>query len=405
MKRISDSMWIIIGMIAGIVCGLVFGPSMGKLKFIGDIFLRMIQMGVVVLVLGAIIEAVGSLKAHDLGTIGIRTLIIFTITTVMAALFGLLLVNLLQPGAGLPPIEGLKYTGATPELNWASVFTNFFPTNIINAMSNGQMVQIIAFGLFFGVALSFINQESSGANILRFVCDFNVVIAKTLTIVMKLAPIGVFALLGWVTGVIGLAVILPLAKFLLSLLLAAILTYLAMVLPVCAYAKISPITFTRKLGRMGMIAFSTTSAAVALPAEMEDSEKLFGVSPRVNRLVAPLGFSLSSAGIALYLAVASMTMYQFFNLDMSFATQFNIVLISSLATLGAGIGIPGGSLVALAVVFPPLGLPLEGIALLAGVDRFADMIRTPMNVFCDMVAAVAVAASIGELDRDIFNAN
>ena len=405
MKWLSDSTLIIISMILGIVCGLVFGPVMGKFKFLGDIFLRLIQMGVVILVIGAVIEAVGSLKMHDLGTIGIRTLVIFAITTVLAALCGLMMVNIIQPGAGLPSIAGLQYKGLSPELNWANLITNFFPRNALAAMAEGSMIQVVAFSLIFGVALGLINQEPAGSRILQLVCDINAVIAKMLSVVIKVAPIGVFALLGWVTGVIGLAVILPLAKFLLALFLGAILTYLGMVLPLCLLCRLNPITFTRKLGRMGMIAFATTSAAVALPAEMEDNEKLFGISERVNRLVAPLGMTLSSAGIALYLAVSCMTMYQFFNLDMSFASQFNIVVLSTLATLGAAIGIPGGSLVALAVVFPPLGLPLEGIALLAGVDRFADMIRTPMNVFCDVVAAVAVAASIGELDRDIFNAS
>ena len=152
---------------------------------------------------------------------------------------------------------------------------------------------------------------------------------------------------------------------------------------------------------MGMIAFSTTSSAVALAVEMEDCEKRYGVDPRVTRLVLPLGMTLSSAGLALYLAVACVTMFQFFNLDASLATQFRVVVMSTLATLGTA-SVPGGALVSLAIVFPTVGIPLEGIAILAGVDRFSDMIRTPMNVFCDVVAAVAVASSSHLLDKETF---
>ena len=138
-----------------------------------------------------------------------------------------------------------------------------------------------------------------------------------------------------------------------------------------------------------------------LAVEMEDCEKRYGVDPRVTRLVLPLGMTLSSAGLALYLAVACVTMFQFFNLDASLATQFRVVVMSTLATLGTA-SVPGGALVSLAIVFPTVGIPLEGIAILAGVDRFSDMIRTPMNVFCDVVAAVAVASSSHLLDKETF---
>ncbi len=402
MKKLSDSNLILIGMVGGFLSGLFFGPAMGNIKFLGDIFLRLIQMSVIVLICGSVSEAVGSLKKEQLGSMGIKTLFVFMLTTMMASIFALIMVNVLQPGTGLPPIDGMQYDGTPPDMSWGRVLTEFFPQNIVASMSSGQTVQVIAFAVMFGIVLSMKNEESSGSKILEMIRYFNEIIMGMMHIILKLAPIGIFALLGWVTGVIGFEVIIPLAKFLLALLVAAILTFLGMLLPVCIYARLSPVKFVRKLSRMGAIAFTTTSGAVALPIEMEDCEKKFGVDPSVTRLVLPLGMTLSSAGLALYLAVACVTMFQFFNLDMNFSTQLKIVVISALTTLGTS-SVPSGALVSMAVVFPYLGLPLEGIALLAGVDRFSDMIRTPMNVFCDVIAAVAVAANIGKLDHDIFN--
>lgn len=401
MKKFSDTTWVMIGMLGGLAGGLLLGPTMGEIKFIGDIFLRLIQMSISVLLAGAVIEAVGALKSQDLGVLGGKTLLVFFITTIIASISGLVMVNILQPGIGIPAIAGMEYKGGSEVMSWGAAITEFFPKNIVESMAKGSTVQIIAFSMVCGVALSLANTTEEGGRALEMVRSVNTIILGMMHLILKVAPIGVFALLGWVTGVVGIAVVLPLLKFLLALFIAAIVTYLCMLFCVCTYARISPFTFTRKLYRMGMIAFSTTSSAVALAVEMEDCEKRYGVDPRVTRLVLPLGMTLSSAGLALYLAVACVTMFQFFNLDASLATQLRVVVMSTLATLGTA-SVPGGALVSLAIVFPTVGIPLEGIAILAGVDRFSDMIRTPMNVFCDVVAAVAVASSSHLLDKETF---
>ena len=358
-------------------------------------------MSISVLLAGAVIEAVGALKSQDLGVLGGKTLLVFFITTIIASISGLVMVNILQPGIGIPAIAGMEYKGGSEVMSWGAAITEFFPKNIVESMAKGSTVQIIAFSMVCGVALSLANTTEEGGRVLEMVRSVNTIILGMMHLILKVAPIGVFALLGWVTGVVGIAVVIPLLKFLLALFIAAIVTYLCMLFCVCTYARISPFTFTRKLYRMGMIAFSTTSSAVALAVEMEDCEKRYGVDPRVTRLVLPLGMTLSSAGLALYLAVACVTMFQFFNLDASLATQFRVVVMSTLATLGTA-SVPGGALVSLAIVFPTVGIPLEGIAILAGIDRFSDMIRTPMNVFCDVVAAVAVASSSHLLDKETF---
>lgn len=401
MNRLSSTTWIVIGMLSGVLAGVIFGPAMGELKFVGDIFLRLIQMSVVVMVMGAVIESVGSLKPQEMGRIGLKTLFFFLCTTVLAASFGLLLADILKPGTGLPPMAALDYKGMPPDQGWSSMLVNFFPRNIVDSMAKGEMIQVIVFAVLFGMALSLLGKHESSVRIFKFVRHINVLILEVVKIVMKLAPIGIFSLLGWVTGVIGLAVIIPLAKFLLGMLVAAVLTFLVVLLAVSTYTRLNPVRLSKKMYRMALVALTTTSSAITLPVKMADSENKIGISKRISRLVNPLGMALNSDGLALYLALACMTVAQFFNIEMTFAAQVKVVVMATLATLGTVV-VPGGGLVALAIVFPVLGLPLEGVALLAGIDWFSGMIRTAMNVVDDVLVAVVIAEGAGELDRGIF---
>lgn len=402
MNRLSSTTWIVIGMLGGVLAGVLFGPIMGEFKIVGDIFLRLIQMSVVVMVMGAVIEAVGSLNPQEMGRIGLKTLFFFFCTTTLAASFGLLMADILQPGTGLPAMTGLDYKGMPPDQGWSAMLLNFFPRNIVESMAKGEMIQVIVFAVLFGMALSLLGKHESSIQIFQFVRHINVLILEVVKIVMKLAPIGIFALLGWVTGVIGLAVIIPLAKFLLGMLVAAVATFIVVLLLVSSYTRLNPFRLARKMNRMALVALTTTSSAITLPVKMSDSENRIGISKRISRLVNPLGMALNSDGLALYLALACMTVAQFFNIDMPFAMQVKVVVMAVLATLGTVV-VPGGGLVALAIVFPVLGLPLEGVALLAGIDWFSGMIRTAMNVVDDVLVAVVIAEGAGELDRNIFD--
>ncbi len=403
MKRLGLTGWIVIGTVAGMLVGHFVGPNIAGIKFIGDIFLRLIQMSVVLLVMGAVIEAVGALDPKELGRLGVKTIVLFMLTTALAATTGLILADIFRPGAGLTsPVAELAGTYKSPDTTWTEIVTNFFPRNVIESMARGEMIQVIVFAVLFGVALSLLAKSDSGSNIIRIVKQFNVIILQVVKIVMKAAPVGIFALLAWVTGYIGLAVVRSLAVFLLCMLVSAIITFVIVLLVTSAYARLNPIKLALKMNRMAVIAITTTSSAITLPTKMSDSETRIGISPRVSRLVNPLGMALNSDGLALYLAIACMTVAQFFNVEMSVGTQIQVVVVSVLATLGTVV-VPGGGLVALAIVFPTLGLPLEGIALLAGVDWFSGMIRTAMNVVDDVMVAVIVAASENELDRNIFD--
>lgn len=403
-KKFKLSTWMIIASVLGIVCGLIFGKSMGNIKFLGDIFLRLMQMSVVFLVMGAITEAIGSLDIHDIGKLGGKTLGLFVLSTLFASFVGVILSVLIRPGVGVTGVETAAYTGTLPEGNPLNLLVNFFPKNVVESMATGGILQVIVFSIFLGLALSILKENKSGAAIFSFIKDFNVVIMQIIKIVMYYAPIGIFALVGALTGTSGLNMLMALGKFLIALTIGCLAVLALLILMVSAYGKLNPFRLLRKLNNTIIVAITTTSSAVSLPVQMEDSEKRIGVSRRVSRLVNPLGMNLNSHGLAITVAIACVTVAQFFNIELAFTNYILIGIMSTLATF-ANLAVPGGALVTMAIGFQMTGLPLEGVAIMAGVDWFAGIIRTLLNVVDDVLIAVAVAISEKELDMTIFNSD
>lgn len=398
----NSTFQIFLAMILGIIAGLIVPNVMVSIKFIGDIFLRLIQMTVVVLVMGSVIEAVGSLKRKEIGALGGKAFIGFACTTLIAGTVGIIGANIVQPGSGI------NYTGElTTEITGSDqtlteIVTNFFPSNIVASIADGNTIQVIVFALLAGLAVSILSETEGNSKILEGVKAINQVLLTVIKLVMKTAPLGIFSLLGWAIGNYGLAVILPLAKFLATFAVCAIVILVVFITLTAAYVKVSPLRLAKKLTNMGVVAFTTTSSAVTLPTKMADSENKIGISKRVSRLINPLGMSLNSDGLALYLALACLTVAQFFGVEMSVQQQFVVVIMSTLATLGTVV-VPGGGLVALAIVLPTIGLPIEGVALLSGIDWFSGMFRTTLNVIDDVLVALIVAKQEGEFDRAIFD--
>ncbi len=401
MKKLNMTNKIMIAMILGMAAGLIIGPAIGPIKVVGDIFLRLIQMSVVVLIMGAVIEAVGSLDPKELGKLGGKIFAWFMGLTALAAALGIGLGYIVKPGAGLNMDMGTTTITASQQ-TLSEMIVGFFPTNIIDAMAKANMIQAIIFSILFGLSLSVIGKQDKDNVVLNFIRHFNVAILNVVKMVMNLAPIGIFALLAWVTGSIGVKVIIPLAKFLGSMAIGTLIYMIFLILISAAYAKVSPMRLAKHLWKMTVVAFTTTSSAITLPTKMEDSEIKLGVSKRISRLVNPLGMALNSNGLSLYLSLACVTLAQFFGMEMSIAELVKIVVLSTLACLGTVV-VPGGGLVALATVLPAMGLPPESIALLAGIDWFSGMFRTVLNVDCDALVAMMIAVDEKELDYDIFN--
>lgn len=402
--KISLTNWMIIASFLGIGAGLVFGPSMANVKFLGDIFLRLMQMSVVFLVMGAISEAIGGLDIKDIGKLGGKTIGLFVVSTLFASFVGLLVALIINPGIGVTGVEAAEFTGTLPEGNPLNLIVNFFPRNIVEAMSTGSILQVIVFSIFFGLALSILNENEHGKAIYNWVKSFNVIILQVVKVIMHFAPIGIFALVANITGTAGLSILLALGKFLIALTIGCLAVLILLVLIVSSYGKLNPFRLLKKLNNTIIVAVTTTSSAVSLPVQIEDSELRIGVSRRVSRLVNPLGMNLNSHGLAITVAVACITVAQFFGIELAVADYLMIGVMSTLATF-ANLAVPGGALVTISIGFSLVGLPLEGVAIMAGADWFAGIIRTLLNVVDDVLIAVLVAISEKELDYDIFNSD
>lgn len=402
-KHVSLTTSIFIMMILGMAAGYVASDLMVQLKFVGDIFLRLIQMSIVLLVMGSVVEAIASLDLHSLGRLGTKAFAGFSVTTVAAATVGLVLANVLTPGSGISFGQELTTNVKGSDATLASIITNFFPKNIVQSIADGNTIQVIVFALFLGVSINIVMERTHSKELLHGVKACNECLLTIVRLVMKMAPIGIFSLLGWAIGKYGFAVILPLFKFLGGMALGSILILATGITTAAFVARVSPLALAGKLVNMGVVAFTTTSSAVTLPVKMADSENKIGISRRVSRLINPLGMTLNSDGLALYLALACITVTQFFGIELSVGQQVTVVVMATLATLGTVV-VPGGGLVALAIVLPAVGLPIEGVALLAGIDWFSGMFRTVLNVIDDVMVALIIAVSEGEFHREIFDA-
>ncbi len=401
MKKVlkNQTFQILIALILGITAGLLIGPAVAPVKVIGDVFLRLIQMSVVVLVGGSVIESLGSLEAKEIGKLGGKTFLLFLVNTVVAAAFGILAAMLVNPGVGINMALPQSFA-KVPSQTITEIILGFFPTNIMGSLSEGNMVQTIVFAIPFGIAISTIRAKNHEERVLPFIQDLNRVLVNVLKMVMKLAPIGIFSLMAWVTGTNGISVVKPLAKFLLTLGTTSLIYLMLIITLTAAYVKVSPIVLWKKMMTMTIMAFTTTSSAVTLPVKMDDSVNKLGVSPRISNLVNPLGMILNSNGLSMYLAIASLTLIQFYGIEATYGEIVKIVIISTLACLGTVV-VPGGGLVALTIIVPVIGLPVESIALLAGIDWFSGMFRTVLNVDGDALAALAIAGSEKEIDYSI----
>ncbi|MBL1228397.1 dicarboxylate/amino acid:cation symporter [Enterococcus sp. BWB1-3] len=401
-RKISLINQIMIATVLGVLCGFLFQGAVSDLKIVGELFLRLIQMSVVVLIMGAVIEAVGGLEAKELGKIGLKVFLWFMGSTILAAIIGILFGLLFKPGVGLTTAALQEEVVGMADASLQEIILGFIPLNIIEAMAEANMIQVIIFSLLFGLALSLIKEEKTNQLILEWIIAFNNVILKMVTLIMKAAPIGIFCLIASVVGEAGIQVLGTLVRFLVTLGIASLIFLVIWLLITAWYCKVGVFRLVKNMWRMSVISFTTTSSAVSLPVQIEDSREKLGISDRISKLVVPLGMSLNSNGLAMFLSLSVITFTQFYNVELSVGKLIQIVLLSTLACLGT-IVVPGGGLVALATVMPMLGLPTESIALLAGIDWFSGMFRTLLNVDADVTVAMIIACDENELDYAIFN--
>ena len=404
-KRFSISLTtqILIATAGGIVFGALVGEWASNLKFIGDIFIRLIQMSVVLLVMSAVASAVGGGDGQDVGKMGFHTFKWIIIFTVISAGLGVALSMLLQPGIGVEIASAADVANSSVETgSIQDTILGFVPTNIINSMAEGSMVPCIVFSLFFGVAMGAYAKESGNRNVIEWVQGINGVITNIIKIVMNVAPIGIFCLLANGAGTTGFKVIIPMLKFLLVLLIGDAIQFLLFGPFTAAVTKVNIFKMPKKFAKMSMMAVTTTSGAICLPTKMEDEVTKFGISRKVADFTGPITMSMNSCGAAQCYVAAIFFMAQSTGIQMTPYQMGMAILLSCLMCLGT-ISVPGGSVIVYTFLATSLGLPLESIAVLIGIDWFAGMFRTLMNVDVDVMIGLLVASKLGELDRDVYD--
>ena len=401
--KISLTTQILIATVAGIVFGSLVGPWAANLAFIGNIFLRLIQMSVVLLVMTAVAGAVGSGDGQDVGKMGFHTFKWIIIFTIISAGLGVILSMVMKPGVGIDISQAAGVAKqSVKSASLQDTILNFVPTNVVQSMAEGAMVPCIVFALFFGVAMGSYARQSGNRTVVDWINGINGTITAIIKIVMKVAPIGIFCLLANVAGSTGFKVIIPMLKFLLLLLIGDAIQFL-LYTPLTGFlTKTRSSRMPKKFAKMSIMAVTTTSGAICLPTKIEDEVTKFGVSRKVADFTGPITMAMNSCGAAQCYVAAIFFMAQSLHINLSAYQMGMAILLSCLMCLGT-ISVPGGSVIVYTFLASSLGLPLESIAILIGIDWFAGMFRTLMNVDVDVMVGMLVASKLGELDHDVFD--
>jgi Na+/H+-dicarboxylate symporter len=397
MGRLTLTQKIWLGLAAGIVAGALisrFHPEAAEwAKPFSGLFLRMIKMIIAPLIFASLVAGVaGAGHVRAVGRMGLRALVYFEVVTTFALVIGLVVVNLVRPGAGV------NLPAAPPELagkaqTWGDILQHAVPTSIVQALAENDVLQIVIFSILFAIALGMIGER--GKPIVQFCETLTEVMFKLTDIVMRFAPIGVGAAMAYTVGRGGLGVLVHLGALVLTLYGALALFLCTILVPVALLCRIPLRAAVRIIREPALIAFSTASSEAALPRAMELLEKA-GVPRRIVAFILPLGYSFNLDGSTLYLSLAAVFVAQAANVHLSAAQQVSMLLTLMLTSKGVA-GVPRAALVILAATLGSYGLPLEGVTLLLGVDTLMDMGRTMVNVVGNCLATMIIARWEGEL--------
>ena len=406
MRKFGLALQILLGLILGIIVGAIFygNPAVSTyLQPIGDIFLRLIKMIVVPIVVATLIVGVAGVgDTKKLGKIGGKTLLYFEIVTTVAIVVGLLAANLFQPGVGVDmsslqrtDIDKYVDTAETKQSHgFIETFVNIVPTNVFDAIARGDMLAIIFFSVMFGLGVAAVGER--GKPVLNFFQGVADAMFWVVNAVMKFAPFGVFALIGVTVSKFGLASLIPLGKLLILVHVAMIFFVLVVLGMIAQMSRISIWSIIRILKDELLLAYSTSSSETVLPRIMEKMERL-GCPKAITSFVIPTGYSFNLDGSTLYQAIAALFIAQMYGIDMPISAQITLMLVLMVTSKGIA-GVPGVSFVVLLATLGSVGIPLEGLAFIAGVDRLMDMMRTVVNVIGNSLAAVVISRWEGQFD-------
>ncbi|MCL1093621.1 dicarboxylate/amino acid:cation symporter [Shewanella kaireitica] len=401
-KNIPFWQKVLAAFVLGATVGVIFGESATVLKPLGDLFISAIKMLVAPLIFCAIVVSITSLGSQaNLKRLSFKTLGMFMLTGTIASLIGLTIGSLIDMGGTTELVASEVSERHVP--GFAQVLLNMVPVNPFASLAEGKVLQIIVFAALIGIA---INKVGEKAEPLKKTLEAGAEVMFQLTrMVLQLTPIGVFGLMAWVVGEYGLSMLLPLGKFIGAIYLAALIHIIFVYGGLVKFvAKLSPVQFFRKAIPAQIVAFTTASSFGTLPASTRCTESM-GVSKRYSSFVLPLGATMNMDGCGgIYPAIAAIFIAQIYGIPLDMTDYMLIAVTATVASVGTA-GVPGSAMVMLTVTLGVVGLPLEGIAFIAAIDRIIDMIRTATNVTGDMMTAVVIGKSEGQLDQQQFYAD
>lgn len=413
-KKLGLTTKIFIALILGCICGIImhyFVPEgyvrdtiivNGVFYVVGNGFLRLMKMLVVPLVFCSLIcgsMAMGDTKS--LGKVGIKTLLFYLLTTALAISVALGVANIINPGIGLDTSSiQAQETTVAESTSVADTLLNIIPENPVASLANGTMLQIIFFALFVGILLAKLGERANLVS--NFVSQCNDIMMEMTSAVMYVAPIGVFCLIAKTFSGIGFSAFVPLIKYMLGVLIALAIQCLVVYQGLLKITTgLNPIVFLKKFFPVMAFAFSTATSNATIPLSTETLDVKLGVSRKISSFTIPLGATINMDGTAIMQGVAVVFAAQAFGIDLSGADYLTVILTATLASVGTA-GVPGVGLVTLSMVFASVGLPVEAIGLIMGIDRILDMTRTAVNITGDAVCTTIIAHQSGLVDRERF---
>lgn len=402
MQKGKVRLWkkVLIAMILGVVAGLLLKDKALYLKPIGTVFINMLKMVVIPLIFFSILNGITSL--NDVSTfsrIGTKAFLAYTFTTMFAVVIGLFFAIVFKPGLGVNIVLSGNAIGYEKQQTLTEIIVGIVPSNPFKAMVEGNILQVVLFAFFTGVSLMLIGEK--GKKLKDVVVSATHLVFKMIELVIQLTPYGVFAIMAWVVSVYGLDVLLSLSRFVLVVLGALIVQYILFGFMILFFARLSPLPFYKKMIDTQMLAFATVSSKATLGTATRELREKLGVSKESASFVLPLGASMNMDATAIYLGICSVFFAQIAGITLSFHQYMIIILTSTIGSIGAA-GFPGGSMVMMGMVLSSVGLPLEGMSLILGVDRFLEMVRTMINITGDCTVTLIIDQSEGTLDKEVY---
>lgn len=414
-KKLGLSTKIFIALLTGAVAGVLihyFMPDSsfkndilmnGILYVLGNGFIRLMQMLVVPLVFCSLVcgsMAIGDTKT--LGKVGIKTIIFYILTTALAISLALGVASLINPGVGMDitVTEGTT-TSATASINFAETLLNIIPKNIFESLATGDMLPVIVFALFVGIMLAKLGNKAS--TVANFFSQFNDVMMEMTMAIMKVAPIGVFCLIAKTFAGIGFDAFVPMLKYMISVILALALQCFGVYqILLFIFTRLNPCKFIKKFFPVMAFAFSTSTSNATIPMSVDTLSKKIGVSKRISSFTIPLGATINMDGTSIMQGVAVIFIAQAYGMTLTPSAILTVIATATIASIGTA-GVPSVGLVTLSMVLSSVGLPTEGIALIMGIDRILDMLRTAVNITGDAVCTTIIAKLEGAFNKEIFD--